>query len=87
MLCVLSLGLWRIRDIAFSCSLPLMFKNLECALPKQAFWRHALATAIVSQRLWEDFGKKKNEQCYLAGLLHDIGILVKGLLFPKIFAT
>ncbi|MGB7846346.1 MAG: HDOD domain-containing protein, partial [Candidatus Acidiferrum sp.] len=48
---VLSLGLWRIRDLAFSCNLPLMFSNWKCAVPKECFWRHALGTAVVAQRL------------------------------------
>jgi HD-like signal output (HDOD) protein len=82
---ILTLGLWRIRDLAFSCNLPQMFSNLNCAVPKECFWRHALGTAVVAQKLGMDFGNLANEQVYLAGLLHDIGILVNGLLFPEDF--
>lgn len=82
---VLTLGLWRIRDLAFSCSLPLMFASLGGAVPKEAFWSHALGTAVVAQKLGADFGESHSEQTYLAGLLHDIGILVNGLLFPEDF--
>jgi HD-like signal output (HDOD) protein len=82
---VLALGLWRIRDLAFTCSLPLMFSNWNCAVPKEFFWRHALATAVVSQKLGKDFANGAGEQFYLAGLLHDIGILVNALLFPVDF--
>ena len=82
---VFTLGLWRIRDLAFSCSLPLMFAGLDCAVPKDAFWRHALGTAVVAQKLVADFSRSTNEQTYLCGLLHDIGILINALLFTDDF--
>jgi HD-like signal output (HDOD) protein len=82
---VLALGLWRIRDLAFSCSLPVMFCNVKTTIGKEVFWRHSLGTAIVAQGLGQEFGTNFPEEIYLAGLLHDIGILVNGLLFPHEF--
>jgi len=82
---VLTLVLWRIRDLAFACSLPLMFASLDSAVRKELFWRHALGTAVLAQALGHDFGYASNEQTYLAGLLHDIGILINGVLFPEDF--
>jgi len=79
---VLALGLWRIRDLAFSCSLPLMFANLSSGVGKKVFWRHGLGTALVSQNLAQMLGAADHEQAYLCGLLHDIGILVNAILFP-----
>jgi putative nucleotidyltransferase with HDIG domain len=83
---VLTLGLWRVRDLAFSCNLPLMFSGLNCVVPKEAFLRHSLTTAFLSQKLGSDFGGSSNEQVYLAGLLHDIGILINALLFSEEFS-
>jgi len=82
---VMALGLWRIRDLAFSCSLPLMFANSNCVVAKEAFWRHALATGMVAQSLAKEFHTGAQEQVYLCGLLHDIGILVNGILFTEDF--
>ncbi len=82
---VFALGLWRIRDLAFSCSLPMMFANLKSTVGKEVFWRHALGTALVAQGLAHELGVKGAEEIYLAGLLHDIGILVNGVLFPDEF--
>jgi HD-like signal output (HDOD) protein len=82
---VFALGLWRIRDLAFSCNLPLLFNNIPNSVPKEVFWRHALAVALVSQKLGRQFNKGSQDQVYLAGLLHDIGILVSGILFPDNF--
>lgn len=82
---VSALGLWRIRDLAFSCSLPMMFSNLKWIVGKDVFWRHALGTASVAQGLAHELGAKGPEDIYLAGLLHDIGILVNGVLFTDEF--
>ena len=81
---VFTLGLWHIRDLAFSCSLPLMFAGPDCAVAKEAFWRHALATAVLSQKLGANFASR-SEQIYLSGLLHDIGLLINAFLFPDDF--
>ena len=82
---VFALGLWRIRDLVFSCSLPLMFANLKTTVGKEVFWRHALGTASVAQGLGHKLGAQDAEDIYLAGLLHDIGILVNGVLFTEEF--
>lgn len=82
---VFALGLWRIRDLAFSCSLPMMFANLKGTVGKEVFWRHALGTASVAQGLGHELRAKGAEEVYLAGLLHDIGILVNGVLFTEEF--
>jgi HD-like signal output (HDOD) protein len=82
---VFALGLWRIRDLAFSCSLPMMFANLKTTVGKEVFWRHALGTAMVAQGLAHELGARGAEEIYLAGLLHDIGILVNGVLFADDF--
>lgn len=81
---VLALGLWRIRDLAFSCSLPLMFAHVCRSIRREVFWRHSLGAALIAQRLEKEFSKHKN-QAYLCGLLHDIGVLVNGVLFPEEF--
>ena len=82
---VLTLGILRIRDLVFSCSLPRIFTTLNGVVPKEVFWRHALATALVLQKLAEEFAALAHENIYIAGLLHDIGILINALLFPEDF--
>jgi putative nucleotidyltransferase with HDIG domain len=82
---VFALGLWRIRDLAFSCSLPLMFTNVCKAVRREVFWRHSLGTALIAQTLEQRLCETHTNQAYLCGLLHDIGILVNGVLFPEEF--
>lgn len=82
---VLALGLWRIRDLVFSCSLPIMFANMKMKLGKEVFWRHAMGTGMVAHGLGEELGATNSEDIYLAGLVHDIGVLVNGVLFLEDF--
>lgn len=82
---VLALGLWRIRDLAFSCSLPMLFANVNTSVGKEVFWRHALGTAVISEGLGRELGARFLEGIYLAGLLHDIGVLVNAVLFMDDF--
>jgi HD-like signal output (HDOD) protein len=83
---VTSLGLWRVRDIVYSCSLPRLFIGTKQGMPAETFWHHALGTALISQHLGQRIGAESLDRLYLAGLLHDIGILVNALLFPAEFA-
>jgi putative nucleotidyltransferase with HDIG domain len=83
---VLALGTQRIRDIVYSCSLPQIFAGgAKRGMAQSTFWRHALGTALVSRHLAELLKVSDIEKLYLAGLLHDIGILVNSLLFPEEF--
>jgi len=82
---VLTLGILRIRDLVYSCTLPRMFTSLNGIVPKEVFWRHALGTALLSKCLSEKCGEHENQNIYVSGLLHDIGILINALLFPEDF--
>jgi HD-like signal output (HDOD) protein len=77
---VVGLGLWRISDIVFSYTLPKTFDPFPKPLNRTTFWRHSLACALVSQRLARLVRSHSAEKAYLAGLLHDLGILVNAVL-------
>jgi len=82
---ILSLGIWRIRDLVYSCTLPALLGNSKEGIAPTIFWRHALGTALVSQHLAQRLAIPNVEKFYLAGLLHDLGILVNSILFPEQF--
>lgn len=80
----LTLGVSRLRDIVTSCCL------MQCSprygdMDPTAFWEHCLASALVARNLARKLGYVDPEQAYLAGLMHDLGILVNMLLLPKEF--
>jgi putative nucleotidyltransferase with HDIG domain len=78
---VMNLGLARMRDIALSCSL-LELGNVSPLVDSTALWEHSLACALVSRKLARRLCYRDPERAYLAGLLHDIGILVNMMLMP-----
>ena len=82
---VVALGLWKIRDIVYSCTLPTLLSSPKEGMAPTTFWRHALGTAMVTQHLALKLGIADVEKFYLAGLLHDIGIIVNSLLFKNEF--
>lgn len=42
----------------------------------QKFWEHCFGTALLSKKLAEKTGYSDPEECFIAGLLHDMGRLV-----------
>lgn len=55
----------------------------EAGLIPQRFWEHALASGALAQLIAEAVGSPDAEQLFLAGLLHDIGRLLLGSVFPS----
>jgi HD-like signal output (HDOD) protein len=77
---VVALGLWRISDVVFSYTLPKSLDPFPKPLNHATFWRHALACALVSRHLARLVRSHAAEKAYLAGLLHDLGVLVNAVL-------
>ncbi len=73
---VLALGVKRIEAIVLGCCLNRIVPNDKWALDPLIFWRHCLGCALVSSRMAHLIGYPDPEKAYLAGLLHDLGILV-----------
>jgi putative nucleotidyltransferase with HDIG domain len=73
---VLALGIKRIEAIVLGCCLNRIVPPDKWALDSLTFWRHCLGCALVSTRMARLIGYPDPEKAYLAGLLHDLGILV-----------
>lgn len=61
----------------------------EGPLGRKAFWQHSLRTAMLTQTLGAALPAAQQPHAgisYLAGLLHDIGYMLFGHLYPKEFA-
>ncbi len=80
---VVALGLQRMRDIALSCCVLKLIPSDQEGNNPAVFWEHSLACALVARKLAKRIGVADPEQAYLAGLLHDIGLIVNLRLFPK----
>ncbi|HXY78114.1 MAG TPA: HDOD domain-containing protein [Candidatus Acidoferrales bacterium] len=83
---IVGLGFQRVSDIAMSCSvLNLMPSNN--GLDPVAFWEHSLGCALVCRHFARKISYPDPGKAYLAGLLHDLGIIVNLWVLPKEFAA
>jgi len=82
---VVGLGFQRVSDIAMSCGVLNMMPR-DTGIDPVAFWEHSLGCALVSRHLARKISYSDPGKAYLAGLLHDLGIIVNLWVLPKEFA-
>lgn len=61
--------------------------NKNSGFDRIDFWYHSLATAIFSERIAKNIGDINLEEAFLAGLLHDLGIILLDDCFAPVFDT
>ncbi|MBZ5679065.1 MAG: HDOD domain-containing protein [Acidobacteriia bacterium] len=81
---VVSLGFQRVSDIAMSCGVLNMMPR-EGGMDPVAFWEHSLGCALVCRHFARKISFGDPGKAYLAGLLHDLGIIVNLWVLPKEF--
>ncbi len=72
---VILLGTERLRTLVLTCSLVNCIGNYLSSSDLRSFWHHSLLTATLSERSALFLHYAEVEQAYLAGLLHDLGVL------------
>jgi HD-like signal output (HDOD) protein len=72
---VMAVGVIRIQQIAVSCSLLRLMPTISFGLNPAVFWAHSLGCALVSREFATRIGYPDPAKAYVAGLLHDIGIV------------
>lgn len=82
---VLSLGFHHVSDIAMSCGVLNMLPSDKTGLDPVVFWEHSLGCALVCRHLARKISFADPGKAYLAGLLHDLGIIVHLWVLPKEF--
>jgi putative nucleotidyltransferase with HDIG domain len=73
---VMILGFYTIRSLVVATSTYTMFSRGARPDLVEALWRHSLGTATGARIIARRVGYPHIEEMFLAGLLHDIGILV-----------
>jgi len=79
------MGIREVTAVALSISVYRMTSNWESVLDRIRFWRHSLEVAIASRMIADKIGYPNHEEMFVAGLLHDIGLLVLEKAFPDEF--
>jgi HD-like signal output (HDOD) protein len=81
---VVGLGFQRVSDIAMSCGVMNMMPR-DSGVDPVAFWEHSLGCALVCRHFARKISFPDPGKAYLAGLLHDLGIVVNLWILPKEF--
>jgi HD-like signal output (HDOD) protein len=81
---VVGLGFQRVSDIAMSCGVLNMMPR-DTGIDPVVFWEHSLGCALVCRHLARKISYPDPGKAYLAGLLHDIGIILNLWVLPKEF--
>src|SRR5579864_8466525 len=84
---VIGLGFHRVGDIAMSCGVLNMMPKDCGSIDPVAFWEHSLGCALVCRHFARKISYPDPSKAYLAGLLHDLGIIVNLWVLPKEFSA
>jgi HD-like signal output (HDOD) protein len=82
---VVSLGFHHVSDIAMSCGVLNLLPGKRTTLDPVVFWEHSLGCALICRHLARKIHFGDPGKAYLAGLLHDIGIIVNLWVIPNEF--
>jgi HD-like signal output (HDOD) protein len=84
---VIGLGFQRVGDIAMSCGVLNLLPSEDTGIDPVVFWEHSLGCALVCRHFARKISFADPGKAYLAGLLHDIGIIVNLWILPKEFQS
>ena len=82
------LGIRQIRSICLVVAVVKSFRYSESAFDHRHFWEHSAAVGRVAQTLGRHITNKglvNHDDLYVAGLLHDVGLLMLDQFFPHHF--
>lgn len=82
------LGVNQVRAVCIVLAVVKAFGNRVTALDHTEFWIHSAAVGMVARIIWERYGNDQtisSDDLYVAGLLHDAGVLVIEQHFPREF--
>jgi HD-like signal output (HDOD) protein len=82
---IIGLGIQRVSDIAMSCSMLNLLPAGNGSADPVVFWEHSLGCALVCRRFARKINFSDPSKAYLAGLLHDLGIIVNLWALPQEF--
>jgi HD-like signal output (HDOD) protein len=88
-LAIARIGFNEIRNITMAITLVKQLSKKSNFLDYKIFWRHSLSAAYLTQTIALMLPKKPSDEelqfCFLAGLLHDMGILIYDQYFHREF--
>lgn len=86
---VARLGMGHVRSLCLAVGVVRAFGNSALRLDHKRYWQHSAAVGMVAERLAEvskRYAQVDGGEAYVAGLLHDVGLLIIDQFFPAEFA-
>ena len=85
---IIRVGFRETKRLVMSMSVMTLFgdKDKNLGFDRAAFWHHSLVCGIISERMARHMGTVSTEEAFLAGILHDFGMLLLDEFFPAIFS-
>jgi len=83
---IVLLGLSAVKNIAISASISRLFtgETISDKFSARDIWRHSVGVAVATRQFCGLIGKKAfAEEAFLAGLIHDLGLLVERQAHPE----
>ncbi len=76
---IVMLGLNAVKNIAIAASLAKLFRggDLTPSFSARTLWVHSVSTAATSKLVTDKCGLAFGDEAFLAGLIHDIGLMVE----------
>jgi len=84
---IFTLGIQRIEDILLSNCFSNLVPRDKWVVDPAVFWRHSFGCALVCREFAERIDYYDPDKAYLAGLLHDLGIIVNSLAYTDEYRT
>lgn len=80
---IVMLGLSAVKNIALAASLSRLFKGGEVSetFTAKDLWQHSIAVGVCARQISKAISSQ-SEEAFVAGLVHDMGLLVEFQLFP-----
>jgi len=73
---IVILGLDTVTNVMLSISVMKIFSDTTTSLSMEKFWEHSFSVALMAKALAEFHEEADPENCFISGLLHDLGRLV-----------
>ena len=82
---IVLLGINAIKNIAVAASLGKLFKGVKlgAGFAPRDLWTHCIAVAVTSRDLARQMRVPLVDEAFLAGMIHDVGLLVSLQVFPE----
>ena len=79
------LGFQTLKQVVLTTSVLDAFDRIEGGIDPREAWEHSLATAVAAKQVAQRVKLQKSAEYFVAGLLHDIGVLVEMKYHPEEF--